>query len=163
MWKWRSGVLLYSLFISNSCFFPWSSLHGKIFYMHTKLIRHVKDISRWPTQLLWAIFHQISRQLTVVISENLQTNGHQPCKNQLRITQGSAASQDFRGTDITGGRHAQDTLQELHKRGSSTCTCPHAHTEMLDLLFWGGLEVVMSWPFHCWAFQHHSALYLPIL
>lgn len=72
MWKWRSGVLIYSLFINNSHFFSWSSLHGKIFYMHTKLIRHVKDISRRPTQVLWAVFHQISRQLTAVTSGNLR-------------------------------------------------------------------------------------------
>lgn len=31
-----------------------------------------------------------------------QTNGHQPCKNPLHITQAPAASQ-FRGTDMTGG------------------------------------------------------------
>lgn len=81
MWKWRSRVLIYSLFTSNSHFFFWSSLHGKIFYMHTKLIRHIKDISRRPTQLLWAVFHQISRQLTAVTSGNLRQTATNHAKN----------------------------------------------------------------------------------
>lgn len=40
--------------------------------MHTTLIRHVKDISSLPTQLLWAVFHQISRQLAAGTSGNLR-------------------------------------------------------------------------------------------
>lgn len=40
--------------------------------MHTILIRHIKDISSLLAQLLWAVFHQISRQLAAGTSGNLR-------------------------------------------------------------------------------------------
>lgn len=38
--------------------------------MHNTLIRHVKDTSSLPTQLLWVAFRQTSRQLAAGTSGN---------------------------------------------------------------------------------------------
>lgn len=56
-------------------------MHRKTFYMHTTLISHIKDISSLPAQLLWAVFHQISRQLAAGTSGNLR----QTATNHVKI------------------------------------------------------------------------------
>lgn len=131
MWKWRSGVLIYSLFIINSRFFSWSSLHGKILYMHTKLIRHVKGISCRPTQLLWAVFHQISRQLTAVASGNLR---------QMATNHAKTDSVSYQPLQHPRSSEAQ-TSQEagMHRAYWRSCTSMnhlHVHVHMLIWRCW---------------------------
>lgn len=120
MWKWRSRFLIYSLFTTNSHIFFWSSLHGKIFYMHTKLIRHIKDISRRPTQLLWAVFHQISRQLTAVTSGNLRQTATNHAKTNsishkpLLHPRSSEAQTSQEAGGYAGGAAQAWTIHHVH-------------------------------------------------
>lgn len=99
--------------------------------MHIKLITHVKDISRWPTQLLWAIFHQISRQLTAVTSGNLR----QMATNHAKTD--SISHKVLLHPRSSEAQTSQETgMPRTHWRNCTSMDHLHMHVHMLIERCW---------------------------
>lgn len=98
--------------------------------MHTTLIRHVKDISSLPAQLLWAVFHQISRQLAAGTSGNLR----QTATNHAKIDSISHRHLMHPSSEGQTSQEALGLLERVHSDSGHTgeaaqasitymCTC----------------------------------------